>query len=392
MKTSATKTTLRLLPLLLGFFVMGFCDIVGIISDYVQRAFHWSDVLTGFVPSMVFIWFLFFSIPAGNAMNRIGRKNTVLVSLVVTVVGMVLPLVAYNTTTCMLAFALLGIGNAILQVSLNPLLRNVLSNDRYLTSGMTAGQVVKAVSSLCGPEIVVFVVARFGDGHWYYSFPVLGAITIVTAVWLWLTPIEHEKDSGSPLAVMGTFSLLADRTVLLLFVGILAVVGLDVAVNYMGSKLMSARFLWEAADCKYAPQTYFFMRTIGALLGSVLLARIDAVRYFRVNIVLCIVSIALLIVSPSATMALACIGGIGFFASSVFSIVYSVAMQRRPEYANEISGLMVTAISGGALVTPVIGYCMELAGINGGLYVIMACAIYLAVCAFAVRNKTKENE
>ena len=383
---------LRLLPLLLGFFVMGFCDIVGIISDYVQRAFHWSDVLTGFVPSMVFIWFLFFSIPAGNVMNRIGRKNTVLVSLVVTVVGMMLPLVAYTATMCMLAFALLGIGNAILQVSLNPLLRNVLSNDRYLTSGMTAGQVIKALSSLCGPEIVVLVVARFGDDRWYYSFPVIGAITIITAVWLWLTPIERETDSGSPLAVMDTFRLLADRTVLLLFVGVLAVVGLDVAVNYMGSKLMSARFLWEAADCKYAPQTYFFMRTIGAMLGSVLLARIDAVRYFRVNIVLCIVSIALLIVSPSATMSLACIGGIGFFASSVFSIVYSVAMQRRPEHANEISGLMVTAISGGALVTPVIGYCMELAGVNGGLYVIMACAIYLAVCAFAVRNKTKENE
>lgn len=380
-----SKTIIALLPLMLSFFVMGFCDIVGILSDYVQRAFHWSDAMTGFVPSMVFIWFLFFSIPAGNIMNRIGRKTTVLVSLAVTVVGMALPLVAYTTTTCMAAFALLGIGNAILQVSLNPLLANVLTNDRYLTSGMTAGQVIKALSSLCGPELVVLVVARYGEGHWYYCFPVLGLVTIVTAVWLWAVPIPREKSGGEQLAIGETFRLLADRTVLLLFVGILAVVGLDVAVNYMGSKLMSARFLWDAADCKFAPQAYFLMRTIGALLGSVVLAKIDAVRYFRVNIVCCMVAIALLIVSRDATMALVCIGGIGFFASSVFSIVYSVAMQRRPEQANEISGLMVTAISGGALVTPIIGFSMELMGINGGLYVIMACAVYLAACAFKVR-------
>lgn len=384
-----SKTIIRLLPLMLSFFVMGFCDIVGILSDYVQRAFDWSSVLTGFVPSMVFIWFLFFSIPAGNVMNRIGRKRTVMASLVITVVGMVLPFIAYTTATSIIAFVLLGIGNAILQVSLNPLLGNVLTDSRHMTSGMTAGQVIKALSSLCGPEIVVFVVSRWGDDHWFYCFPILGVITIITAAWLWATPIKRETTGGASLAMGETFGLLADRAILLLFLGILFVVGLDVAVNYMGSKLMASRFAWEAADCKYAPQTYFFMRTIGALLGSVLLTRLDAIRYFRVNIVLCIVSIAVLVFSNTATLALVCIGGIGFFASSVFSIIYSVAMQRRPEHANEISGLMVTAISGGALVPPVVGCCIEWMGINGGLYVIMACALYLAACAFGVKSAKK---
>lgn len=248
-----SKTLFHLLPLLLGFFVMGFCDIVGFLSDYVQRAFQWSDVLTGFVPSMVFIWFLFFSIPAGNVMNRIGRKTTVMVSLALTIVGMVLPLITYTTISCMMAFALLGIGNAVLQVSLNPLLGNVLTDSRYLTSGLTAGQVVKALSSLFGPEIAVLVVTRYGDDSWYYCFPVLGAITVVTAVWLWLTPIKREQGSGASLSFRDTFRLLSDRMVLLLFLGILMVVGLDVSVNYMGSKLMSARFLWDSADCKYAP-------------------------------------------------------------------------------------------------------------------------------------------
>lgn len=381
-----SKTLFQLLPLLLGFFVMGFCDIVGFLSDYVQRAFQWSDVLTGFVPSMVFIWFLFFSIPAGNVMNRIGRKTTVMVSLALTIVGMVLPLVTYTTASCMMAFALLGIGNAVLQVSLNPLLGNVLTDSRYLTSGLTAGQVVKALSSLFGPEIAVLVVTRYGDDRWYYCFPVLGAITVVTAVWLWLTPIKREQGSGAKLAFRDTFRLLSDRMVLLLFLGILMVVGLDVSVNYMGSKLMSARFLWDSADCKYAPQTYFLLRTIGAMLGSVLLTRIDAVRYFRVNIVLCVASIVGLILSGSASLAIVCFGCIGFFASSVFSIIYSVAIQYRPEHANEISGLMVTAISGGAIVTPVVGYSISIMGVVGGLYIVLACALYLLVCAFAVKH------
>ena len=160
-------TLITALPVLFGFFVMGFCDIVGISSDYVQRTFGWSDVMTGFVPSMVFIWFLFLGIPVGNQMNKWGRKNTVLLSMALTIAGMLLPLIAYNSVTCMTAYALLGIGNAILQVSLNPLLSNVITNSSLLTSSLTAGQVIKAVSSLVGPEIVLLAISYFGADKWF---------------------------------------------------------------------------------------------------------------------------------------------------------------------------------------------------------------------------------
>ena len=136
------KFSPAILPVLFGFFIMGFCDIVGITSDYVQKTFAWSDSMTGFVPSLVFIWFLFLGIPVGNCMNRWGRKNTVLLSLGITIVGMFLPMIVYNSVTCMLAYVMLGIGNAILQVSLNPLLSNVVTDSRLLTSSLTVGQVV----------------------------------------------------------------------------------------------------------------------------------------------------------------------------------------------------------------------------------------------------------
>lgn len=216
------NSILTTLPVLFGFFVMGFCDIVGISSDYVQRSFNWSPVMTGFVPSMVFVWFLFLGIPIGNQMNKWGRKNTVLISMAITIIGMTLPLIAYNSVTCMMAYALLGIGNAILQVSLNPLLNNVITNKAFLTSSLTAGQVIKAVSSLAGPEIVLLAVGYSGMDKWYYCFPILGFITLLSAVWLLATPIDREKNtvSDNNLSIKGTFALLKDRTILQLFLGI----------------------------------------------------------------------------------------------------------------------------------------------------------------------------
>lgn len=380
------------LPVLFGFFVMGFCDIVGISSDYVQRTFDWSPVMTGFVPSMVFIWFLFLGIPVGNQMNKWGRKNTVLISMAVTVVGMILPLVVYNGATCMVAYALLGIGNATLQVSLNPLLNNVITNKNLLTSSLTAGQVIKAVSSLVGPEIVLLSVAYFGDDKWYYCFPILGAITLLSAFWLMATPVEREKTtttSAGNLSIGNTFALLKDRTILLLFLGIFFIVGVDVATNFISSKLMAIRFDWTTDQVKFAPQVYFLSRTIGALLGAFLLARIAEVKYFRMNIVACIVSLLVLIFVENATVNLICIGAVGFFASSVFSIIYSMALQARSEKANQISGLMITAVAGGGVVTPVIGFAIGTVGIVGGIVVTLACVLYLTYCAFGIKVAAK---
>lgn len=372
------------LPVLFGFFIMGFCDIVGISSDYVQHSFGWSDAMTGFVPSLVFIWFLFLGIPVGNRMNKWGRKNTVLLSMGVTVAGMILPLIAYNSVTCMLAYVLLGIGNVILQVSLNPLLSNVITRQSLLTSSLTAGQVIKAVSSLVGPEIVLFATAHFGEERWYYCFPLLGLVTILSAVWLLATPIRREDQAAGAgeISLGDTFSLLKDRTILLLFLGIFFIVGVDVSTNYISSKLMASRFGWAAEQVKFAPQVYFLCRTVGALLGAFLLTRISEVKYFRVNITACAASLVVLAIVKNDIVDLACIGATGFFASSVFAIIYSLALQRRPDKANQISGLMITAVAGGGIVTPLIGFSIGLAGITGGVLVTLMCAIYLCWCAF----------
>ena len=390
MKKNKQNTNLKALPVLFGFFIMGFCDIVGISSDYVQRHFNWSSAMTGFVPSMVFLWFLFLGIPVGNWMNTWGRKNTVLVSMVLTMLGMALPLVVYDSMTCMAAYALLGIGNAILQVSLNPLLSNVITNKKLITSSLTAGQVIKAVSSLVGPEIVLLAVHYWGIDKWYYCFPILGFMTLLSAVWLLITPIEREKMVGQRdgLSMRDTFTLLGNRTILLLFLGIFFIVGVDVAVNFISSKLMSMRFGWTAEQVKYAPQAYFLCRTIGAFIGTFLLTRIAEIKYFRANILMCVVVLLLLMFIDDSVVDILCIGAIGFFGSSLFSIIYSMALQARPDKANQISGLMITAIAGGGVVSPIIGFAMGKMGVIGGVGVVLLCVLYLTYCAFGIEIKT----
>ena len=375
------------LPVLSGFFVMGFCDIVGISSDYAASAFGWSATVAGFVPSVVFVWFLLLGIPTGVVMTRLGRKNTVLLSMVVSVVGMFLPLIIHNGTTTLIAYALLGIGNAILQVSLNPLLKNVVRREKLLTSSLTAGQVVKAISSFCGPFIMLLAVNVLGGGNqenWYLAFPIMGGITLLSAVWLWVTPIEHEPPMESTVTIKNTFALLKDSTILIMFLGIFSVVAIDVGTNFVSSKVMIGRYGWTLAQAGRATQTYVISRTIGAFLGALLMTKIREIVYFRWNIVACILVILLLaLVQGTPLFALVMIGAIGFLCSCIFPIVYAIAMKRMPDKTNVISGLMITAVAGGGAMTPLIGGATDAIGINAGVSILLVCAFYLAYCAFS---------
>lgn len=378
------KNFTKALPVLFGFFVMGFCDVVGISTSYVKQDFNLSETLAGFIPSMVFIWFLLLSIPAAMAMNKAGRKNMVQVSNVITFIGMLLPFISYNFVTCMFAFVLLGIGNTILQVSLNPLLTNVVKGDA-LTSSLTAGQVVKAVSSFCGPFIAAFAAGTLGN--WKYLFPIFAAVTLLSGLWLLATPIREEAPESEASSAGAVFGLLKDSRILLLFFGIFFVVGVDVGVNTVSPKLLIERAGWAVEKAGLASSVYFVCRTVGALAGSVLLARIDDAKYFVYNIVAAVVALVLLFFVKGTLPMLVLIGLIGFLCSSIFPIIYSAAMKARPEKANEISGLMITGVSGGAVIPPSMGVLADLIGSQAGsLIVIGVCMAYLAFCAFFLRR------
>lgn len=382
------KNLSKVLPVLFGFFVMGFCDVVGISTSYVKQDFGLNETVAGFIPSMVFVWFLLLSIPAAIVMNKVGRKNMVQISNVITLVGMLVPFISYNLVTCMLAFVLLGVGNTILQVALNPLLTNVVKGDA-LSSSLTAGQVVKAVSSFCGPFIAAFAAGALGN--WQYLFPIYAAITLISSVWLLLTPITEEAPQAQASSFGAAFGLLKDKTILLLFLGIFFVVGVDVGVNTVSPKLLIERSGWTVEKAGFAASVYFVCRTVGALLGSVLLAKMSDIKYFRMNIVAAAVALAALFFVKGTVGILVLIGAVGFFCSSIFSLIYSQAMKARPDKANEISGLMITGVFGGAVIPPCMGILTDAIGNQtGSLIVIGVCVAYLVWCSLWLGKKTAE--
>lgn len=382
---NSKKINLALFPVLFGFFIMGFCDLVGISTSYMKDDFQLSETVAGFIPSMVFCWFLVCSVPTAILMNRIGRKKTVLLGNLVTFAGMVIPFLSYNFMGCLVGFVFLGIGNTILQVSLNPLLTNVVKAEA-LASSLTAGQVVKAVSSLCGPFVAAFAAAYFG--MWQYLFPIFAVVTLLSSLWLAFTPIDERESAQKASSLQATFALLRNKTILLLFLGIVFIVGTDVGMNTVTPKLLIERCGMPVGSAGFGSSLYFFCRTIGAFVGVIILRKMNAMVYYRIHIGIALAAMSLLYFMQSEVSILVMVGVIGFACSSIFPVIYSMAMQAMPDKANEISGLMITGVCGGAVIPPFMGYAADTVGAqSGSLIIITLSMLYLAYCSFFVRVK-----
>lgn len=381
----------KILPVLFGFFIMGFCDVVGITAMHVKEDLlgsyspEFRDTLSNLIPVALFSMFLIFSIPTGMLMNKIGRKKTVLLSNIITIVAMFIPLIEYSFAMSLIAFALLGIANTILQVSLNPLLTNVVQGDK-LTSSLTAGQFVKAISSFCGPFIAAFAASMLGN--WQYIFPIYAFITLISTIWLMATPIKEEAVTNKASSFGEVFSLLKDKTILFFFLGIVFVVGVDVGINTAAPKILMERAGLNSIEAGYGPSMYFAFRTAGAFLGAILLAKYSPTGIFKIITVTAVLALIALIFAADKIAIFALFAIIGLAIANVFSIIFSLALQSRPDKANEISGLMITGVFGGAVIPFIMGLTSDMIGSQvGSVVIILISAAYLLLVAFPAKAK-----
>jgi fucose permease len=381
---ASKKTIVSALPVLFGFFVMGFVDVVGISTSYVKNDFQLSDTLSNLLPAMVFLWFAVFSVPTGILMNKLGRKNTVLCSMFITILALLVPLVAYNFVMVLIAFALLGIGNTILQVSLNPLVSNIVKKEQ-LTSSLTLGQFIKAIAAFIGPVLAGFAATTLGN--WKLMFPIFAGITVLSTLWLLLTPVEKEKEVSATTSFKAAFALLGDKTILFLFLGILFVVGVDVGMNTATPKFLMERTGMALDKAGLGTSLYFAARTAGALIGAILLAKLSSKKIFRISMVLAILALVAMMTLSNTIGILVMIAIIGFTIANIFSIIFSMALQKLPNRANEISGLMVMGIAGGAIFPLLMGVAADKMGQTGALLVILGCMVYLLVAAMVIKTE-----
>lgn len=378
---------MKLVPVMLCFFAMGFVDLVGIASNYVKADLGLSDSVANIFPSMVFFWFLIFSVPTGMLMNRIGRKNTVLLSLVVTVVSLVMPLFGNSFEVMLASFCLLGIGNALMQTSLNPLISTVLQGGN-LASTLTFGQFVKAIASFLAPYIAMWgataVMPSFGFG-WKVLFLVYFVVGVISALLLFATPIHEERIEGKASSFGDCLKLLGKPIVLLSFLGIMCHVGIDVGTNTTAPKLLIERLGMTLNEAAFVTSLYFIFRTIGCLTGSFFLRVMNNKTFFVISVVMMALSMLGMLFGTSKIVLYAAIALVGYGNSNIFSIVFSQALLSEPDKQNEVSGLMIMGLFGGTVFPLLMGFASDAIGQAGAVAVMAVGVVYL----FSYINKVK---
>lgn len=374
---------------MLCFFAMGFVDLVGIASNYVKEDFNLSDTNANLLPSMVFFWFLVCSVPTGLLMNKIGRKKTVLLSLIVTVVALILPIVNYSYPMMLLSFAFLGIGNAIMQVSLNPLLTNVIKADK-LASMLTFGQFVKAIASFSAPIVAGW--AAFQFDNWKLLYPIFMLFAIIAVIGLGITTIEEEQEEGKTSGFIECFSLLGDKMILLCFVGIMCHVGIDVGTNVTAPKILMERLSIPLSEAGYATSIYFLFRLIGCLSGTFILAKYSSKKFFAASATLIALGLIGLSLVDSKSAIYISVALIGYGNSNIFPIIFSQALMHLPNKKNEVSGLMIMGLIGGAIFPVLMGGLSDaMSSQIGAIIVMIVGSVYLLSLITKIQHITSNN-
>ncbi|HOC47495.1 MAG TPA: MFS transporter [Bacteroidales bacterium] len=384
------KIEMRLVaPVLLSFFVMSFVDLVGIGKDRVAGDLELSDFILGLIPFAAFIWFFILSVPVGIIQARVGKKRMLNAGMIITGIGLFIPYFFYNFVTVIAGFALLGIGNTIVQVSANPLLVDVVPG-RRASSFLSFSQFIKAIGSMLAAPLAAVFASRFGD--WKLLFLVYGIISFLSVLWLGTVKIEETAASGTKASMASAFRLLGNSYILMMVLSIFLVVGIDVGFNYFSGKYLTARFGFEEVSAQSGRSVYFFGRMLGTFAGALILTKLSSTKGFLYSAILSIITILLIMIIPaSKAAAWILVFLIGLGVANIFPLVFSLTVQKFPGRSNEISGLMMMAISGGALIPPVMGLVSDSLGVVPGMGVLLFCAAYLLIVSWIIIRKKMVN-
>ena len=387
---NSNNSKLTLIPVMITFFTMGFVDLVGAVSNNMQEDFGLSDSAANFFPSLVFFWFLIFSVPTGMLMNKIGRKKTVLISIIITTLAVFMPLFDSFMPTkesqlwlMYISFSLLGIGNAVMQTSINPLVTMIVKG--HLASTLTFGQFVKAIASFIAPLIAAWgatTTAPLLGLSWRILFLLFFLVGMIATLSLAFTHIKEEPADEKASGFVDCLKMLGSPLMLLSFIGIMCHVGIDVGTNAVAPKILLER-LGEPGDSlskfEYATSLYFAFRTLGCFTGSIIMRKLNIRTFFAIIVVMMGLSMIGFVFGTEQWELWAAIALVGYGNSNVFSIVFSQAMLSEPEKKNEVSGLMIMGLFGGTVFPLLMGFASDAAKAAGAMYPQIWAAAVMAI-------------
>jgi FHS family L-fucose permease-like MFS transporter len=381
------KTSIRVLvPVFLTFYVMGFVDLVGVATGYVKQDFGLSDSRAQLLPMMVFLWFALVSIPTGIFQDRRGKKFTVNLGILITALGMLVPFIHYTYLTAVLGFMILGIGNTILQVSANPLLLDISAKGTR-AANLSLSQFIKATASMLGPIITV-ALARL-TGNWKLVFPLYAALSVLSALWLYSVKVEESRPEKKPATFGSVLSLLRLRFVFIMIIGTFLMVGFDVGINSNIATFLSTKFAISLDSASIGISIYFASLMVGRFLGAIFLRKLNPINFFIISSLITLGGLAGILLSGNLMLTgiLIFVTGLGF--SNTFPIIFALTIDRMPDYSNELSGLIILSVSGGAILPPLMGILTDLINVNAIIYVLIFCMIYVTFAAFYAASVRK---
>ena len=371
---------LRTLPIFLAFLAMGFADAVGPFVSLAKNEFQLSNTIASLVPFAGFSMFGLLSVPVGVLQDRRGKKFVLMMGLLVALAGLLnASFGLHSFGRFLLTVLLVGAGAAILQVAGNPIMRDVSDEGKYARN-LAFGQFVKAVGSLSGPLIPV-IAARYFGVSWTVIFPIYAGALLITVLAVSALHVGRRESEHKAATLRSCLALLQNGYVLAMVAAIFLYVGAEVTVSAGIPLYLKERFDIDINRVGLLGTGLFFTAlTIGRLSGGVILNWAAPRKFFLSTCAASILGLlGLFLPLRSVAVAGFCLAGLGF--ANIFPLVFSIAVESMPEHTNELSGLMVTAIVGGALLPPLMGLVADHSSVQFSFVVPLAAIVYITATA-----------
>jgi fucose permease len=381
-----SKNPFIVVLILIIFFVISFLtNILGPIIPDIIKSFNLGLGMAGFLPFSFFIAYGIMSVPAGLLTEKYSEKTVIILAFIVAFAGAFMFAIIPGFLVALLSLFLIGIGMAMLQVAINPLLRVSGGEENFAFYSVLA-QLLFGLASFISPQLYSYLVLNIHSEndalllrilnpivpvklewaalYWVFAIIVLLMIIIIALIRFPKVDLKDEEKIETGIAFR---ELLGNRQVILFFIGIFAYVGTEQGIANWTSKFLETYHEIDPATTGANIISYFWgMLTVGCILGLLLLKLIDSRKVLIVFSTCAIISLSLALFG-SAEFALYGFPATGFFASVMWSVIFSLALNSVPSHHGTFSGILCTAIIGGALVPLLIGGIGEVTGLRYGM-------------------------
>lgn len=392
--------------IMLTFFVISFLtNVIGALNPDFIKGFDLSLTMAALLPFAFFIAYGLVSIPTGMLLEKYKEKKIMVAGFVVAFIGSLLLAVVHNYLSAIISLFLIGCGMAMLQVVINPLLRTSGGEEHYAFNSVLA-QLIFGAASFISPLVYSNIVKNPGvfsgfvpaDLPWialYWIFAVISLLMIVV-IRVSRFPVVELKADEEVGPLQTHIRLFRKRVVVLFFIGMICYVGTEQGIANWISKFLETYHHYDPQTKGADTVAYFWgLMTAGGVVGLLLLKLMDSRKVligFTVAALVCL-SVALF---GSGPVALIAFPAMGFFASVMYPVIFSLALNSIDEHHGSFAGIMVTGIIGGAIVPLIIGGLGDALGLRTGMLVLYVTLGYILAIGFwakpLITNQTVFNK